>query len=161
MPQKVPLRSLTELEQQQFQRITKASSERIDVVRRAKTLLALAQGHTFTEAGKLAGLSRQAVAQLVERFHQRGMAAVLTIAPGRGRKPTYTQQVRTHILHTMQRPPDRQVDGTATRVFENAGTDPAPRNGLAEVVCSYDPSSSLRSWLHLPAEPNVVSNRNC
>lgn len=113
-PQKVPLRSVTELEQQQFQRITKASSERIDVVRRAKTLLALAQGHSFTEAGKLAGLSRQAVAQLVERFHQRGMAAVLSIAPGRGRKPTSTQQVRTHILHTMQRPPDRQVDGTAT-----------------------------------------------
>lgn len=58
MPQKAPLRSLTELEQQQLQRLTKASSERRDVVRCAKTLLALAQGHTFTEAGKQAGISR-------------------------------------------------------------------------------------------------------
>ena len=114
MPQKAPLRSLTELEQQQLQRLTKASSERIDVVRSAKVLLALAQGHTFTEAGKQAGISRQAVTQLVERFHQRGIAAVVTIAPGRGRKLTYDQEVRTYILRTMQRCPDRQVDGTAT-----------------------------------------------
>jgi transposase len=113
-PQKNPLRALTASEQQQLERIVKASSERIDVVRRAKALLALTQGQALTEAGKLAGISRQAVAQLVERFHQRGMAAVLTIAPGRGRKLTYDQEVRAHILRTVQRPPDRQVDGTAT-----------------------------------------------
>ncbi len=113
-PQKNPFRSLTAEEQQQLEQIAKASSERIDVVRRAKALLALAQGHTFTAAGKQAEISRQAVAQLVERFHQRGMAAVLTIAPGRGRKPTYRQEVRGHILRTVQRCPDRQGDGTAT-----------------------------------------------
>lgn len=112
-PQKNPLRALTGGEQQQIECLAKASSERLDVVRRAKALLALAQGHTFTEAGKQAGISRQAVAQLVERFHERGIAAVLTIAPGRGRKLTYDQEVRAHILHTLQRPPDRQVDGTA------------------------------------------------
>src|SRR5215467_9354097 len=106
-PQKVPLRALTASEQQQLERIAKASSERLDVIRRAKALLALTQGHTFTATGKQAGFSRQAVAQLVERFHQRGMAAVLTIAPGRGRKLTYDQQVRTYILQTVQRPPDR------------------------------------------------------
>ncbi len=113
-PQKHPLRALTASEQQQLERIAKASSERLDVIRRAKALLALTQGHTFTAAGKQAGFSRQAVAQLVERFHQRAMAAVLTVAPGRGRKLTYDQQVRTSILQTVQRPPDRQVDGTAT-----------------------------------------------
>src|SRR5262245_37864676 len=96
-PQKNPLRVLTASEHQQLERLTKARSQRLDVVRRAKALRALAQGHTFTEAGKQAGISRQAVAQLVERFHQRSMAAVLTIAPGRGRKLPYGQQVRAHI----------------------------------------------------------------
>ena len=113
-PQKNPLRVLTASEHQQLECLTKARSERVDVVRRAKALLALAQGDTLTETGKQAGISRQAVAQLVERFHQRGMAAVLTIAPGRGRKLTSDQQVRAHILRTVQRSPDRQVDGTAT-----------------------------------------------
>lgn len=114
VPQKEPLRALTEIEQQQRERLSKASSERVGVIRRANALLALAQGHTLTEAGKLAGISRLAVAQLVERFHQRGMATVLTIGPGRGRKLTSDQEVRTHILRTVQRCPDRQVDGTAT-----------------------------------------------
>lgn len=121
-PQKNSLRALTEIEQQQLERLTKASSERLDVVRRAKALLALAQGLTLTKAGKQAGISRQAVVQLVERFHQREMAAVLTIAPGRGRKLTYGQEVRAHILRTVQRCPDRQVDGTARCLVENAGT---------------------------------------
>lgn len=104
---------MTEIEQQQLELLIKVS-ERIDVVRRAKALLALARGHTLTEAGKQAGISRQAVAQLVERFQQRGIAAVLTIAPGRVRKLTYGQEVRASILRTVQRLPDCQVDGTAT-----------------------------------------------
>ena len=64
-PQKNPLRVLTASEHQQLECLTKASSERVDVVRRAKALLALAQGDTLTETGKQAGISRQAVAQLV------------------------------------------------------------------------------------------------
>jgi len=130
-PQKNPLRVLTVGEQQQLERIAKASSERLDVVRRAQALLALTQGHTFTEAGKQAGISRQAVAQLVERFHQRGMAAALSIAPGRGRKPTYEKPGAG--FHSAYRPasPRSARRWNSHLVLENAGTDPAPRTGLA------------------------------
>lgn len=114
VPQKETLRPLTEIEYQQLERLSKSSSERVDVVRRAKTLLALRQDYTFTEAGRQVGMSRQGVAQLVKRFHQRGLAAVCSIAPGRGRKLTYGREIRRHILQTVQTPPDRQVDGTAT-----------------------------------------------
>jgi transposase len=109
--QKVVLRDLTEAEQAHLQRIVKASSERVDVVRRAKALLAMCAGSSFTEAGKQAGMSRQAATQLVERFNQRGLA-VLLLAAGRGRKPIYTPADRERILQEVRRTPDHEKDQT-------------------------------------------------
>src|SRR5215469_3425953 len=103
--QKAPLRQLTQQEQKELSRRAKARSERIDVVKKSKAILAVAQGQSFTEAGKQAGMSREGVSQLVERFNQRGVG-VLLIAAGRGRKPTYTSEQQARILAEMQREPD-------------------------------------------------------
>jgi transposase len=111
--QKRALRSLSEAERQALQRLAKTSSERVDAVKRAQALLAVAEGKTFTQAGVGAGLSREGVSQLVERFNQRGLA-VLVIAPGRGRKPTYDAEARTRVVQEVQRQPDRLSDQTAT-----------------------------------------------
>src|SRR6266496_6573844 len=92
--QKAPLRPLSPQEHQELQRIVKASSEMersaiLDHVRRAQALLAVAQGHSFTEAANLAGFNcPDSVAQLVARFNQRGVLS-LDIGGGRGRRPTY------------------------------------------------------------------------
>lgn len=43
-PQKEPLRALSEQEKSELQRLVKASSERVDVMRRAKALLVVANG---------------------------------------------------------------------------------------------------------------------
>jgi hypothetical protein len=53
------------------------------------------------------------VSELVERFNAHGLAA-LAIAAGRGRKPTYTSEQQARILAEVQRPPEREVDQTAT-----------------------------------------------
>src|SRR5260221_9619693 len=90
---KIALRPLSEAEQHALQRVAKESLERVDAVKRAKALLAVAEGKTLTQAGVSAGLSREGVSQLVERFNQRGLA-VLVIASGRGRKPTYGAEAR-------------------------------------------------------------------
>lgn len=63
--------------------VAKASSERVDAVKRAKALLAAADSKTLTQAREIAQLSREGVSQRVERFNQRGLA-VLMIARGRG-----------------------------------------------------------------------------
>jgi transposase len=113
-PQKEPLRALSEQEKRELQRVVKATSERLDVVRRAKAVLAVAGGRTFTEAAHEAGLkSGDGVGKLVKRFNQSGLAA-LQIAPGRGRKATYTRAQRARILSEVQRAPDRKADQTAT-----------------------------------------------
>jgi len=111
--QKQGLRPLSEAERHELQRRAKASSERVDTVKRAKALLAVADGKTFIQAGVSAGLSHEGVSQLVERFNKLGLA-VLVIARGRGRKPTYEAQARARVLQEMRRQPDRVIDQTAT-----------------------------------------------
>jgi transposase len=113
-PQKHPLRAVSEQEARELQRLVKASSERLDVVRRAKALLAVVAGQPFTQAAHEAGLkSGDGVGKLVTRFNEHGLAA-LSIAAGAGRKPTYTSEQQARILQEVQRPPDRRADGTAS-----------------------------------------------
>jgi len=107
------LRPLTAPEEQELQRAVKATSERVDTVRRAKALLAVAAGRTLSAAGQEAGLSREGVSKVIKRFNQRGLD-VLDIATGRGRKPTYTSEQQARILAEVQRTPDRKEDQTAT-----------------------------------------------
>jgi transposase len=113
-PQKHPLRLLSGQEEQELHRVAKASSERVDVVRRARALLGVAAKQTFPQAASVAGFAEaRSVRELVERFNEHGLAA-LSIAAGRGRKPTYTSAQQARVLQEVQRIPDRQEDQTAT-----------------------------------------------
>lgn len=112
--QKERLRALTAEEQAVLERLVRKSSERVDQVRRAKALLAVANGEAFASAARQVGLrSGTTVANLVVRFNGHGLAA-LSIRAGRGRKPTYDADARARIVATAQRVPERRTDGTAT-----------------------------------------------
>lgn len=112
--QKERARPLTIAEQRELKRIVKASSERVDRVKRATAPLAVAGGRAFSAAARAAGYqSPQTVTYLVRRFNRVGLGA-LEIATGRGRRPTYDAVARARIVATAQRAPDRKVDGTAT-----------------------------------------------
>jgi transposase len=113
-PQKHPLRPLSGQEERELHRIVKASSERRDVARRARALLAVAVGQSFLQAAGVAGFAQaRSVGKLVKRFHAHGLV-VLSIAAGRGGKPTYTSAQQARILAEVQRMPDRKEDQTAT-----------------------------------------------
>ena len=113
-PQREPLRRLSRAERKALQQIVKSSSDRVDQVRRATAVLAVARTGVFTHAAREAGLhSGTTVADLVARFNRHGLAA-LRIATGRGRRPTYSARERARIVATAQRQPDRRIDGTAT-----------------------------------------------
>jgi hypothetical protein len=113
-PQKEPLRLLSQQEQHALQRMVKATAERMDVIKRARALLAVADGQRFRTAARDAGLaSGDTVSQLVKRFNQQGLGALL-IASGRGRKPTSTPDQRCQVVAAFRREPERKADGTAT-----------------------------------------------
>lgn len=142
IPQKEPLRPLTAQETLELHRVVKASSERVDTVKRAKALLALTNGESFTQAAAQAGYKEaDSVCKLVRRFHRSGLAA-LCIAAGRGRKATYTSQERQQILEELRRDPDREHDQSATwslNLLERA----LRRGGLPAIG-----ASTIRRVLH-------------
>jgi len=113
-PQKEPLRSLTQDERALLEQTVPAHSERADRVARAKLLLAIAEGASFTEAGRRAGFrSTYGVALFVRRFNREGLAAVAG-RPGGGPKIIYGPAEEARILAAFHRSPDRRSDGTAT-----------------------------------------------
>lgn len=113
-PPKETLRPIEPAERAVLERLSQASSERLDRVQRAAALLGVAQGQSFAQAAGLARFkSGSTVAELVGRFNRRGLAA-LTIAAGRGRPVTYDGAARARMVATAQRSPDRKADGTAT-----------------------------------------------
>lgn len=112
--QKAPLRPVTTEEREVLERLSRAQSEPASHVARAKVLLAVADGQSYIAAARAAGRrSDDAVAQLVSRFNREGLAA---IEPRHGGGPpvVYGVAERKRILAELQRPPDREQDGTAT-----------------------------------------------
>jgi transposase len=112
--QKDPLRSLTEEELTVLTKISRAQSEPASHVARAKALLAVASGQSYTAAARAAGRrSNDAVSQLVSRFNREGLAAIEP-RHGGGAQTIYGVEERKRILAEFERQPDREKDGTAT-----------------------------------------------
>lgn len=112
--QKDPLRSLTDEEQSVLKQVSRGQSEPASHVARAKALLAVAGGKSYTDAAKAAGrCSGDAVAHLVTRFNEAGLAA---LEPGHGGGPAikYGPVERERILAEVRRKPDLYQEGTAS-----------------------------------------------
>lgn len=112
--QKEPLRPLTDEEREILERISRAWKEPASHVARAKALLAVAGGASYTAAARAVGRqSNDTVSQWVARFNREGLAA---IEPRHGGGPPilYGAEERQRILAEFERPPDREKDGTVT-----------------------------------------------
>lgn len=111
--QKDPLRPLTSEERRWLARVARSHAEPASHVARAKALLAVADGMSYTQAAKAAGRrSGDAVSNLLWRFNREGLRA-LEPGHGGGPTPTYTSEERERILAEARRAPDREKDGTA------------------------------------------------
>jgi len=111
--QKHPLRDLSAEERQQLEQIARATSESASRVAHAKSLLAVANGQSYTSAAQASGRrSGDAVAQLVKRFNQEGIAA-LTPRHGGGAKTQYQSSQRQRLLEIAQQQPELAKDGVS------------------------------------------------
>lgn len=114
MRQKDPLRSLSEDEVSVLHHLSRSSREPAAVVARAKAVVAVAGGATYTSAAQAAGRrSGDAVGRLVARFNQEGLEAVVP-RHGGGQPARYTSTERERILAEARRVPTPEPDGTAT-----------------------------------------------
>ena len=165
-PQREPLRRLSRAERAVLQRIAASSSERVDQVRRAIALLAVARTGVFIHAAREASLhSGTTVADLVARFNRHGLVA-LRIARGRGLRPTYSATERARIVATAQHEPDRRTDGTATwsltmlqRSLRRAGLPQVGTSAIRRVLQDAAVRISGHAPGSRPARPNGSANR--
>jgi transposase len=111
---KEPLRTLTEEERTWLERIGRSLSEPAAHVARAKEILAVAEGYSYTQAARMAGrLSGDAVSHLVEQFNRAGIAAIQP-RHGGGPQRKYNVVEREQVLAVVRRKPDPEKDGTNT-----------------------------------------------
>ena len=111
---KDPLRPFTNSERRALEQLARSQSAPALSVARARALLAVSDGSSYTDAARLVGRALgDSVAMWVAGFNRVGLVAVER-QPG-GRPPTqYGAEERDRILKEFRRAPDRERDGTAT-----------------------------------------------
>ena len=111
---KDPLRPLRPEERSHLERLSRALGLPAALVARAKVLLAVANGSSYTAAARLAGRrTGDAVAALVSLFNRQGLTAIEPRHAG-GPAIVYDAAAKERILREFHRKPDRERDGTAS-----------------------------------------------
>ena len=112
--QKDPLRLLTPDERAELIRLSRSRSAPAAEVDRARALLAIAEGASYTAAAHVVGrLHNETISAWVSRFNRDGLAAVRP-QHGGGPRIRYGAQEQQRILAEWARTPQREQDGTAT-----------------------------------------------
>jgi transposase len=112
--QKDPLRALRDQERQSLVQLSRSRCAPAARVGRARALLAVAEGQSYTLAAHLAGRRNgDTVARWVARFNTDGLTAVIP-RHGGGHPLRYGETEQRRILAEVARSPDRRRDGAAT-----------------------------------------------
>jgi transposase len=109
-----PLRPLTAEERQELTRLSRSLSAPGAQVERARALLAIADGASYTAAAHQVGRRHnETISAWVSRFNREGLAAVRP-GHGGGARICYGADAQQRILAEWARMPQRDQDGTAT-----------------------------------------------
>ena len=112
--QKNPLRPPTGAERSSLARLSRSQGPPAAQVARARALLAVAEGQSYTAAAQLVGREvGDTVARWVAGFNRNGMAALVPHHGG-GHRIRYGEAEQRRILAEVTRVPERARDGTAT-----------------------------------------------
>lgn len=110
--QKDPLRPVAAYEREYMKKLSRARSAPLEQVYRARILLAVSEGMGYAAAAQSVGRkSGDAVSNLVSRFNQEGLAALVR-RHGGGPAIVYGETERARIVQEARRTPDLAQDGT-------------------------------------------------
>jgi transposase len=111
---KDPLRPLTSDEHNELTRLSRSQTAPAAQVDRARALLAIADGASYTAAAHLVGRGHnETISAWVSRFNREGLSAVRPHHGG-GPRIRYGADAQQRILAEWARAPEREADGTAT-----------------------------------------------
>ena len=104
------LRPLTDEEQTKLERLARAQSAPVRLVRRAGIIQRAAQGQTVPAIARHVSVSEKAVRQWLKRFAAEGMEG-LEDAPRSGRPPTYRPDETNRVIAKARRLPPKPPEG--------------------------------------------------
>jgi transposase len=104
------LRALTDEEREKIERLMRAQSAPVRLVRRAQIIHLAAQGLSVPRIAQQLGVSEKAVRQRIERFAPEGLAG-LEDAPRSGRPRTYTEATYSRVEAKARGLPPKPEDG--------------------------------------------------
>jgi transposase len=124
--QKDALRSLSEAERTSLSRLSRSQSAPAAQVARARALLAVAEGQSYTAAAQLVGRQvGDTVARWVAGFNRDGLAAVVP-RHGGGHRVRYGEAEQRRILAEVARLPEPGTGWHGDLVADHAAGGPAP-----------------------------------
>ena len=156
--QKDPLRPLQATERALLVRLSRSASAPAARVARARALLAVAKGLSYTAAARLVGRrTGDTVARWVAGFNHAGLAAVVP-RHGGGQPLRYGEVEQRRILAEVARPPDRVRDGTASCSLSTLRTALPSARWPARHQHLHDRPHPACGWFRLADEPDLVRN---
>lgn len=105
MPRIIPLREMTEAEQEELTRISRSRTASKRDSDRARIILLRAAGERTGQIMTELGCTAETVSRWVKRFNAEGLSG-LQDRPGRGRKPGYNDAIRGRIIAVARTHPD-------------------------------------------------------
>ena len=122
MPRHKPPLALTDPQHRQIQQWLSAQGTPQGVALRCRIVLAAAAGQSDVAIAAGLGVSRPTVILWRQRFAGQGLEGLWRIAPGRGRKPTYSaEQVKSLIDATLQSQPKGRTHWSCRLMAQQQG----------------------------------------
>jgi DNA-binding XRE family transcriptional regulator len=127
-------------QQEELKRLIARSTATQREVRRARIVLARAEGRSQEQTAREVGVNRPVVAMWERRFREKGFAG-LTDEPGRGRKPSIAPEIRARIIAGATTPPKGRGRWSARSMAKAAGVSKA---------------TVQRLWAHNDIKPHIT-----
>src|SRR5215831_3956399 len=108
-PMALTLRALTDEEREKIERLMRAQSAPVRIVRRARIIHLAARGLSAPGIAQQSGVSEKAVRQRIERFAAEGIAG-LDDASRSGRPRTYSEEVYSQVVAKARGLPPKPAD---------------------------------------------------
>jgi len=144
MPRPTRVPEVTEIVQRQLNQWIAAHHTPQQIVQRSRIILLAANGETDLAIADQLQINRKSVALWRQRFIEHGVNTLWEIAPGRGRKPTYSaEKVKSIVDATLQTKPKGMTHWSCRLMAEAQGISKATVN---------------RIWQSHNIKPHLVKN---
>ena len=131
MPRSTQSLAVSKVQQEQIERWLAALGTPQQVALRCRIVLAAESGETETAIASALKINRKTVRLWRDRFTRQGLQGLWEIAPGRGRKPTYSpNRVKAVIETTLQSKPKGSTHWSCRTLAANQGMSKSTVNNI-------------------------------